>query len=59
MPNIFQFKSKAELTAAANLEAFISKCREDLTVFGVDLDWDAHVWPKVVNRPGIVGDLIF
>lgn len=47
MPNIFQFKSKAELTAAANLEAFISKCREDLTVFGVDLDWDAHVWPKV------------
>ena len=47
MPNIFQFKSKAELTAAANLEAFISKCREDLTVFGVDLDWDAYVWPKV------------
>lgn len=47
MPNIFQFKSKAELTAATNLEAFISKCREDLTVFGADLDWDACVWPKV------------
>ena len=46
MPNIFQFKSKAELTAAANLEAFISKCRKDLTVFGADLDWDACIWPK-------------
>lgn len=47
MPNVFQFKSRADLTAAANLEAFISKCRKDLTVFGPDLKWHAHVWPKV------------
>ena len=47
MPDVFQFKSKAELTAAANLDVFISKCRNDLTVFGADLDWDACVWPKV------------
>ena len=47
MPNIFQFKSKAELTAAANIENFITKCRENLTVFGDDLDWIAYVWPKV------------
>ncbi len=47
MPNIFQFKSRAELTAEANLEAFITKCRKDLTVFGTDLEWHAHVWPKV------------
>ena len=48
MPNnVFQFKSRAELTAAVNLENFITKCREDLTVFGDDLDWIAYVWPKV------------
>lgn len=47
MPNVFQFKSKADLTAAANLETFITKCRKDLTVFGPDLKWNAHVWPKV------------
>ncbi|MGP9669228.1 MULTISPECIES: hypothetical protein [unclassified Psychrobacter] len=47
MPNVFQFKSRAELTAAANLENFINKCRKDLTVFGSDLEWHAHIWPKI------------
>ncbi|MCU7872974.1 MAG: integrase [Candidatus Thiodiazotropha sp. (ex Lucinoma borealis)] len=47
MAEIFQFKPKEALAAAANLEAFITKCRDDLTVFGSSLDWDAAIWPKV------------
>lgn len=44
MAEIFLFKPKATLTAAENLEAFISQCRDQLTVFGS------------VNRPGNPGD---
>jgi hypothetical protein len=47
MAEIFQFKPKATLTAAENLGAFISKCRDQLTVFGSDLNWDAPVWPNI------------
>ncbi|WP_256125249.1 integrase [Photorhabdus luminescens] len=47
MSDIFQFKPKTELTAEANLNAFIAKCRDELTVFGSDLEWNASVWPKV------------
>lgn len=36
MAEIFLFKPKATLTAAENLEAFISQCRDQLTVFGSD-----------------------
>ncbi len=39
MAEIFLFKPKATLTAAENLEAFISQCRDQLTVFGSDLTW--------------------
>ncbi len=47
MAEIFQFKPKATLTAAGNLEAFISKCRDQLTVFGSDLDWQEPVWSNI------------
>lgn len=47
MAEIFQFKPKATLTAAENLEAFISKCRDQLTVFGSDLNWEHPVWPNI------------
>lgn len=47
MAEIFQFKPKATLTAAENIEAFISKCRNQLTVFGPDLNWEAPVWPNI------------
>ena len=47
MANLFQFKPKAEVTAEENLSAFIDKCRNELTVFGTDLNWSAFVWPKV------------
>lgn len=48
MDEIFLFKPNHELAAEANLKAFIAKCRNDLTVFGADLDWEAAVWPKVM-----------
>lgn len=49
MSNILLFKPKAELDARANLEAFIAMCRDKLTVFGANLDWESHAWPKVCN----------
>lgn len=56
MAEIFQFKPKATLTTAENLEAFISKCRDQLTVFGPDLNWENPVWPKITvfNKLGII-----
>ena len=48
MAEIFQFKPKATLTAAENLRVFISKCRDQLTVFGSDLNWGAPVWPNII-----------
>lgn len=47
MSNIIQFKSRADLSAEANLESFIAICRDELTVFGSNLDWDANVWPNI------------
>jgi hypothetical protein len=46
---IFQFVPKAKLDAKANVAEFISRCRDELTVFGQDLDWDNWNWSKVVN----------
>ena len=47
MAETFQFKPKATLTATDNLEAFIAKCRHQLTVFGSDLKWEDPVWPNI------------
>lgn len=49
MAEIFQFVPKAELDAKANVGEFIRRCRDDLTVFGEDLDWDSWNWKGVVN----------
>jgi hypothetical protein len=46
MADVFQFKPRTEITAEENLRAFINKCRDELTVFGSELDWNAYVWPK-------------
>lgn len=48
MATIFNFKPKAELAAADNLNEFIRLCRNQLTVFGRDLIWDATKWDGVV-----------
>jgi hypothetical protein len=47
MADIFQFKPKLSLTAVQNLEAFIHKCRDELIVFGADLNWSAWRWEGV------------
>ena len=47
MAEIFLFKPKATLTAAENLEAFISQCRDQLTVFGSDLTLEDPVLPNI------------
>ncbi|WP_114418021.1 integrase [Marinospirillum perlucidum] len=49
MSNVFLFKPRDELTAEKNLEEFIRKCRDDLTVFGVDLPWYLATWPKIAT----------
>lgn len=46
MAEIFHFRSRAELDAAANLRHFIQQCRDDLAVFGRELDWDANYWAQ-------------
>lgn len=49
MSNLFYFTSRAELSAQENLKEFINKCRNELTVFGKELDFDAWLWPKAAN----------
>ncbi len=49
MGELFKFTPKAELDAQANLDRFIRRCRDDLTVFGKDLDWDNWNWKGIVS----------
>jgi hypothetical protein len=44
MPDIIQFVPRDQCDAADNLNAFIDLCRNELTIFGADLNWDADVW---------------
>lgn len=49
MDNLFQFVPKHKLEVQKNVDEFIRRCRDDLTVFGNDLDWDNWKWKGVVN----------
>lgn len=49
MADIFHFVPKSELDAKLNLENFIAKCRDELTVFGKELDWTSWKWPRAGN----------
>ncbi|WP_257284851.1 hypothetical protein [Endozoicomonas sp. SESOKO1] len=49
MTNIFYFKSNSKLSAEQNLADFIDRCRNELTVFGSDLDWDNTKWHGYVQ----------
>jgi hypothetical protein len=40
------FVPRARLDARKNLNDFILFCRNELTVFGASLDWDANYWPE-------------
>lgn len=44
MDNIVIFEPKAELDASENLNGFIDVCRNALTIFGANLDFDENVW---------------
>lgn len=44
MAEIVHFTPRAELNAEANLEGFIDVCRNQLTAFGANLQFDADVW---------------
>lgn len=44
MPEVIVFTSRPELSAEENLRGFIDACRNQLTVFGVDLDFEADSW---------------
>ena len=49
MTDMIHFVSRADRDAAANLRAFVAFARDDLTVFGEDLDWDGWKWPGVAT----------
>ena len=55
MADIYEFQPRAEFDAAGNLAGFIKSCREQLTVFGGDLDFDNPKWDlsTTVSRKGI------
>lgn len=44
MANLVPFIPQVNLAASTNMERFVSFCRDELTVFGVDLDFDAPTW---------------
>ncbi len=64
MPDLILFRPKAELDAAGNLQGFIDSCRNDLTIFGVDLpfdenSWDVTGWVELKGRGGNRHRLLF
>ena len=44
MADILHFTSRHKLKVQDNLKDFIRFCREDLSVFGADLDWESNQW---------------
>lgn len=44
MTNLVLFKPRRELGAEQNLAAFVSLCRDQLTIFGADLPFDEMTW---------------
>lgn len=49
MAEILLFTPKHECDCRRNLADFVEMCRDRLSVFGEDLDWDADNWPGVAN----------
>lgn len=44
MADIIQFVPEAQHHASKNLAKFIDVCRNQLSIFGTDLDWEADAW---------------
>lgn len=49
MTEVLLFTRKHDRNCKINLDEFIAVCRDRLTVFGADLDWDSNKWPGVCN----------
>lgn len=49
MSDLIHFVPKHALDAKRNLEDFIDLCKNKLTVFGQDLDWDSWQWKGHAN----------
>lgn len=49
MAEIFHFEGRASREARKNVDEFIRRCRDDLTVFGAGLNWDHWNWKGVAN----------
>lgn len=49
MADIIHFKARHALDALKNLSDFIGLSKNELTVFGSDLEWGSWRWPKVAN----------
>lgn len=49
MAELLLFKPKHVIDARTNLSDFIEMCRDRLTVFGADLEWERDTWPGVGN----------
>ena len=49
MGELRHFASKSEKSASENLLEFIRMCKDELPIFGDDLDWNATSWPKAAN----------
>ncbi len=49
MAKLKHFSPKSNWSASKNLTEFIRMCRDALTVFGADLDWNDTSWPKAAN----------
>ncbi len=49
MAEILLFRPKNVIDAKSNLSDFIEMCRDRLTVFGADLEWERDTCPGVGN----------
>jgi len=62
MAQIINFKPKREVDAIENVNTFIEIAKNELTVFGADLDWEARIWDTskhAVKRDGKSNNLFW
>ncbi len=54
MSSVILFIPKAEKTAQQNLSEFVRVAKEDLTIFGSELDFDSNTWDVTgyINQKG-------
>lgn len=57
MEAIIPFRARRHLSARKNLESFVSYCRDEISVFGSNLDFESNVWDltDIVGRASAGG----